>query len=132
MPPAKPGALGCEPLEGGRGSQTRPRSMVAPKGGRSAPQIHLLQTFILPDILSYHLLVSPHCGDEVSSRPEVLTYEGPLLLSVHASQVYRTLSFDRPDHLRYRIFRRDRDQHFQLDKKRGNVNLLPWTDINEC
>ena len=71
-----------------------------PKGGPSTPQIHLLQApvllFLFPDIFPYHLLVSPYCGDEVPSRPEVLSYEVPLLLSVHASQVYRTLSLDNP------------------------------------
>src|SRR6516165_12313061 len=118
-PPAKPGALGCEPLEAAVGvADAAPGLCWPPKGGPSTPQIHLLQApvllFLFPDIFPYHLLVSPYCGDEVPSRPEVLSYEVPLLLSVHASQVYRALSLDKPDHLRHCVFRWDRDQHVHV------------------
>src|SRR6516164_3364662 len=118
-PPAKPGALGCEPLEAAVGvADAAPGLCWPPKGGPSTPQIHLLQApillFLFPNIFPYHLLVSPYCGDEVPSRPEVLSYEVPLLLSVHASQVYRALSLDKPDHLRHCVFRWDRDQHVHV------------------
>src|SRR5260370_39465058 len=83
------------------------------KGGRSAPYVHLLQALVLLflplDVVAYHLCVPSYCGYKVSPRPEVLTYEAPLLLSVYASQVYRSLSLDKPDHLRHCVFWWDRD-----------------------
>ena len=42
LSPAKPGALGLEPLEAAEGSLTRPLELAA-QGGVSAPEVHLLQ-----------------------------------------------------------------------------------------
>ena len=46
-PPAEPGALGIGPLEAAAGSLTRPYNCWPPKGGRSAPQIHLVQMAVV-------------------------------------------------------------------------------------
>jgi hypothetical protein len=51
---------------------------------------------------------------KVSSGPEVLPHEVRLFLSVYPSKVDRTLPLDEPDHLRHRIFRRDRDHHVDV------------------
>ena len=93
-PPAKPGALGCEPLEAAVGvADAAPDRSGPPEGGSSAPQIHLLQAlvllFLLLDVLAYYLCVPSYCGYEVSPRPEVRAYKIPPLLSVYTSQVYR-------------------------------------------
>ena len=100
------------------GSLTRPRFLWPPKGGRSAPQIHLFQApifLLLPlDVVPYHLGVPSNRGYEVPSRPEVLTYEVAFSLSVHASQMDRAFALDEPDHLRHGVFRRDRDQHVHV------------------
>ena len=87
------------------GSLTRPGSGEPPKGGLLTPQIHLIQAliliFLLPDVLAYDLCVPPYCGYKVSPRPEVLTYEIALLLSVHTGQVYRALSLDKSEFRRW-------------------------------
>src|SRR5438094_7716821 len=89
-----------------------------PKGGSSAPEVHLLKAlvllFLLPDVVPYHFCVPPHCGYEVPPRPEMLAYEVPLLFSVYASQVNCTLPLDKPDHLRHCVLWRDRDQHVHV------------------
>src|ERR1700738_840657 len=113
-PPAEPGALGYEPLKAAVGGRYRdPRLLGPPKGGHSAPQVHLFKALVLLflplDVIAYHLCVPSYCGYKVSPRPEVLTYEVPLLLAVYASQVYRTLSLDKPDHLRHCVFWWDRN-----------------------
>jgi hypothetical protein len=89
-PPAEPGALGCEPLEAAVGvADAAPGYCEPPKGGSSAPKVHLLQAlvflFLFLDVVPYHLCVPSDCGYEVSPRPEVLTYEVPLLLTVYTS-----------------------------------------------
>jgi hypothetical protein len=60
----------------------------------------LVLLFLVPDVLSDHLLVAPYCGDEVASGPEVLTYEISLPFPVDPGQVDRALSLDEPYHLR--------------------------------
>jgi hypothetical protein len=64
---------------------------------------HFVFLFLLLDVFTYHLLVSPHCGDEVSSCSEVLTYEVSLFFTIHTSQVYRALAFDKLNHPGYRL-----------------------------
>jgi hypothetical protein len=57
-----------------------------PKGGRSPPQVQLLQPrvvgFLVLDVFPYHLLVSSDGGNKVAPRPEVLTYEIALLFAI--------------------------------------------------
>src|SRR6202521_3443596 len=89
-----------------------------PEGGRSTPQIHLLQApilvFLLFYVLPYHRFVSTYGRDEVPSSPEVLPHEITLLLPVDTGQMDRTLALDKPNHLRDRIFRWNRDHHVNV------------------
>ena len=74
----------------------------------------LILCLLVFDIFSYHLFIPPNRGYKVASGPEVLTYEVALLASVHPSQVYRTLAFDKPDDLLHCMFRLDRYQHVHM------------------
>jgi hypothetical protein len=91
---------------------------VPSKGEVSAPQIELLQAlvllFLVPDVLSDHLLVPSHCGDVIPFGPEVLTYAVSLPFPVHPGQVDRTLSLDEPHDLRHRVLRWDRYHHVHV------------------
>jgi hypothetical protein len=58
--------------------------------------------------------ISAHRRYEISTCPEVLSYEVPLTLSVDPRQVNRTFSFDITDHLRHRVFRRYRYHHVNV------------------
>ena len=44
----------------------------------------------------------------------MLAKEVPLPLAVHTGQVDRALALDEADHLRYRMLRRDRNQHVDV------------------
>src|SRR5260370_41336572 len=86
-----------------------------PEGGRSTPQIYLLQAAVLSllisDVLPYHRFVSTDGRGEVPSRPQMLPHKITLLFPVYAGQMDRTLALDKPDHLRDRIFRWNRNHH---------------------
>jgi hypothetical protein len=85
------------------GSLTRPLSFVPPKGGRSAPKVHLVQTLVFPllvaDVLTDHLFVAADGGDEETPGPEVLPDEVAFALAVSPCQMDRALPLDEPDHL---------------------------------
>ena len=91
------------------GSLTRPRSLVPPEGGRSVPEVQLLQSLVLfllvADVLAYHLLIPPDGRNEVTPGPEVLAHEITFALAVDASQMDRTLAFDEAHNLRNRVLR---------------------------
>lgn len=96
----------------------QPRFFESPRGDRSAPQIHLVQSriflLLILDVLPNHGFVTTDGRNKISSRSEVLPHEIALPLAVHPRQVNRTLALDVPDHLRYRIFRLDRDHHVHV------------------
>ena len=99
--PAEPGALGIGPLEAAFGvADAAPIFVGPPEGGRSAPQIHLIEAavflFLFPDVLPYHGFVSTHGRDEVPSGPEVLPHETALSLPVDPGQMDRTLALINP------------------------------------
>jgi hypothetical protein len=54
---------------------------------------------LMLDVLTNQLLVSPHCGHEIPSRPEMLPHEVLLALAIHPSQVNRALTLHVADHL---------------------------------
>jgi len=54
-----------------------------------------------------------HGGHKIPARPKVLPYKIPLLLAADTRQMNHAFSFDLADHMRNRIFRRDRDQHMR-------------------
>ena len=91
------------------------------------PQVELVKTSVLRllplDVLSYHGFVSTYGRDEVSPGPKVLTHKIPLLLSVHAGEVDRTLSLDEPDHLRHCVFRQNRSHHVHVIRQK-----MPFLD----
>jgi len=60
----------------------------------------------------------------------VLPYEVALIFSVYPRQMDRTLALNKPDHLRDRVFRRDRDQHVHVIG-RGSVTPTIFTDIKD-
>ncbi len=66
------------------------------------------------DVLAHRLLVTPYSREEVAARPKVLADKIPLPASERASDVDRALALDVPDHLRYRVLRRDRDHHVYM------------------
>ena len=126
-PPAEPGALGSEPLEAAVGvADAAPILLGPPEGGRSPPQIHLIQAavflLLISDVLPYHRFVSSYGRDEVPSGPEMLPHEAALPLPIDPRQMDRTLTLDKPDHLRNRIFWGNRDHH--VDVIRHEVTLL--------
>src|SRR6476660_8207222 len=52
--------------------------------------------------------------DEISPGPEVLAREIALPLAINTGQMDGALAFDIADHLRDRVFRRDRDHHVNV------------------
>ena len=99
-PPAKPGALLCEPLKAAyAGTLTRPRLRRATlTGGRSLPEVELVQSFVflflVADVLADHGFIPAYRGHHVPSRPEVLTNEILLALSIDPGKMNRTLALD--------------------------------------
>jgi hypothetical protein len=69
---------------------------------------------LVSDVLPYHRFVASHRRDEVPSRPEVLTHEVALSLSVHPRKVDCALAFDKAHHLRHRVLRWDRQHHVHV------------------
>src|SRR5690606_24823464 len=69
---------------------------------------------LIPNVLPNHFFVSTHGGNEVASRPEMLTYKVTALLTVHPGHVDRTLALDKSNHLRNSIFRWYRYQHMHV------------------
>src|SRR5262249_11632969 len=92
--------------------------LVPPDGGRLSPQVHLIEALVffllMPNVLSYQRLISPHRRNEISTRPEVLTDEISLPLSIHPRYVDRALALDEPHHLRHRILRWHRYHHVHM------------------
>src|SRR5262245_29249599 len=82
------------------------------------PEVQLLQAFVLIllvlDVFAYDGLVSSDRRHEKTSCPEALAYEVSSFFSVHARQMNGALSFDKTDHLRDRMFRRNRDHHMHV------------------
>src|SRR6267154_1746107 len=89
-PPAEPGALGIGPLEAA------------------------VLLLLVSDVLPYHRFVPTYGRDEVPSRPKVLPYKIAFLLSVYTGQMDRTFTLDEPDHLRNRVFWRNRNHHVNV------------------
>jgi hypothetical protein len=81
--------------------------------GSVAPGAHVL-LLLVSDVFADRLLVAPHRGDVKSPGPKVLPYEVALSLAIDPSQVDRALSLNVANHLRHRIFRRNRDHHVQV------------------
>src|SRR5262249_29650456 len=69
---------------------------------------------LVPDVFPYQGLVPPDGRHEKPPSPEALTDEVSSLFSIHARQVNGTLFLDEADHLRNRIFRRNRDHHVHV------------------
>src|SRR5437588_1443862 len=65
-------------------------------------------------ILPYHRFVPTYGRDEVPSRPKMLPYKIAFLLAVYSGQMDRTFTLDEPDHLRNRIFWRNRNHHVNV------------------
>ena len=64
-PPAEPGALDCEPLKAAGGvANAAPFPFGHLVGGRSSPQVQLIQALVLlllvPNVLADHRLVPTH------------------------------------------------------------------------
>ena len=99
-PPAEPGALGIGPLEAANRVADATLHLWPPEGGRSAPQIHLIQAAVLlllvPDVLAYHRLVPTYRRDEVPSGPEMLPHNISLLLAVYTRQMDGALPLMNP------------------------------------
>ena len=70
----------------------------------------LLFLYVLADLL----LIAPHGRDKVPSGPESFTREVSRLSHKRSGDLDRTLSLHVPDHLRYRILRRNRYQHMHM------------------
>src|SRR5215831_3159789 len=104
------------------GSLTRPGLQEPPKGGNSSPQVQLLQTrvlcFLFLNVFAYLFLVPSDRGYKVPPGPEVLTYEVPLPFTISPGQVDRTFPLDEANHLRHRIFRRNRNQHVHVIREK--------------
>src|SRR5215470_17848656 len=74
----------------------------------------LVFRLLLLDVRPDHSLISSDRRHKVPSCPKVLSYKAPFALSIDSRQVDRTLPFYEPDHLRHRVFGRDRDQHMHV------------------
>src|SRR5262249_13891954 len=84
------------------------------------PILLLLVAYVGPD----GLIVSAHSVYEVPARPEVLTYEVALSLPVNPGQMDRAFALNEPDHLRYRLLRRNRDHHVHMIR-----HQVPFFDL---
>jgi hypothetical protein len=56
----------------------------------------------------------PTVETKISASPKALADKISLPFSVHTRDVDGTLSLDKADHLRHRVFRRDQDQHMHV------------------
>src|SRR4029450_7953105 len=69
---------------------------------------------LLADVFPDHRPLSTAGRDEVSPGPELLPHEVALPLSIDPCKVDSALALDVPDHLRHRIFGRDRYHHVNM------------------
>ena len=125
---AKPGALGCEPLEAARrGALTRPAG-YAPPPVAPLPQSHLLQAlilfFLLPKVFPYDFFIASRRGHIESSRTEVLPDKVLLPLSIHLRHMNRAFSLDISHYLRHRVLGRYCHQHVHMVRQQ-----VPFFDL---
>jgi hypothetical protein len=66
------------------------------------------------NIVIRNLFISAHCLCEIASSPEVLPNIVLLPTSVHPRHMDRTLSVDKANHFRHRIFWRNRYHHMHM------------------
>lgn len=93
-----------------------------------------LDIFLIPDVLSDHFLIPPHCRDKIPSRPKTLSHKVAPALSVHSGNVDRTLPFHVPHHLRHRMLWRNRNQHVNMIRHQmpfQNLALLALRQLSE-
>jgi len=114
------GIVGRQAFTGwiGRNEAFNHAGNVFTDGGRSTPEVQLLQPliflFLVLDVFPDRSFVSPHGRDEISSRPEMLPYKIAPLFPVNAGQMNRTLALHISDQLRNRVFRWDRNHHVHM------------------
>src|SRR3990170_1744807 len=68
---------------------------------------------LISDVCPDHFLIESNRGHKISSRPEIFSCEVLGLPGKPPRYRYRALSFDVPNHIRYRVLRRyaDADMH---------------------
>ena len=74
----------------------------------------LVVLFLMANVLADRALIDPHCGHEVSPRPEVVTFEAPIPTHEIAGRPNRALALDVPDHMRNRMLRWNSDHHMHV------------------
>jgi hypothetical protein len=82
------------------------------------PQVFLL---LVLDVFLDRLFVTPNRTDEIAARPEALPDEIASPLAVRPHQMDCALAFDVPDHVRHRVFWRDRQQHVNVIRKQMSL-----------
>ena len=76
------------------------RDLLTFRLGHGAVMVFL---FLVPDLLTDHLLVAPDRGDEIAPGPAVLPYEVALALPIRSRHMDRALPLDEAHHLRHRV-----------------------------
>jgi hypothetical protein len=85
--------------------------------------------FLPANVAANHCFVSTDGRDEVTPRPKVLPREIAPTLPIHPRHMDRAFPFDKPDHLGYRLLRRDHDQPMDMIRQQmaflNRALLLP-------
>src|SRR4029077_3972463 len=95
-----------------------PDSLGLPEGGRSAPEVQLIQSLVflllVLDVVADDRLVPPDRRNEISPSPKVLPYEASVTLAIDPSQMDRALALDVPHDLTDRVLGRNRQHHVNV------------------
>ena len=74
----------------------------------------LIFALLVANVLTNQRFVSTHRRDDISPRPKVLPDKIAFSLTVDAGEVDSTCALEVPHYLRYRLLRRNRDQHVHM------------------
>src|SRR6266513_22223 len=90
-----------------------------------------IRGLLFADVFADLLQLKAHRGHRVSTGPEVLASEIPLL-ATQAGHRYGALPFQKSDHRGHRILRRNRDAHVHMVRQQVSLNDLALLLPRQC
>src|SRR5436309_12824653 len=90
-----------------------------------------IRGLLFADVFADLLQLETHRGHRVSTGPEVLAREIPLL-ATQAGHRYGALPFQKSDHRGHRILRRNRDAHVHMVRQQVSLNDLALLLPRQC
>jgi hypothetical protein len=116
-------------LKGGCGYRSRRRAKRALVG--SFEQSFSIRALLLADVFLDLFQFEANCGHSVTPGPEMLSREIPFL-AAQAGNSDRALSFEKPNHGRDWVLRRNGDAHMHMVRHQVPFNNLAFFLTGQC